>query len=233
MKKTLFILTMISIFVSCKQEETPKVIYPKSEEQIEFQKIDTIELKITDLPIHIKGLDYLIHPIGKIGVKNSKGNYEYTNAVNYHIASYNYPQITGAIHNIAFQDIATDSVKVLTNHKMHIHSITYLDEIASNKKYLLYELYDIDTNKDKAIDVKDIKSLYLSEQSGHEFTKISPQLQEVIDWKVIKAKNKLYFRTIDDINKNGIFDPKDILNHYFIDFTADSLEIVKYNIEHR
>lgn len=233
MKKTIAILSFFLLLFACKKEEPLKVKYPKTEESIEFQKIDTTELQTTDLPIHIKGLDYLIHPIGKIRVKNNKGSYQYNNPIIFALSTYNYPQITGTINNIAFQSIENDSIKLLTDRKMHIHTITYLDEIIAknNTKFLLYELYDIDTNKDDVYDTNDIKTLYLSNQNGENFIKISPHMQEVIDWKIIKEKNKLYFKTIEDINKNGIFDSKDIFNYFFIDFSKDEIETVKYNID--
>jgi hypothetical protein len=49
-------------------------------------------------------------------------------------------------------------------------------------------MFDADTNRDGKLDSSDIKSLYLSEISGKRFTKVSMDLQELIDWKLIDSK---------------------------------------------
>jgi hypothetical protein len=87
----------------------------------------------------------------------------------------------------------------------------------------------MDTNKDVKLDDNDIKSLYLSEVSGSRFTKISLDLQELIDWKLMESNNRLYYRTIEDTNKNGAFDKKDKLHYYFIDFKNKDWKSQEYN----
>jgi hypothetical protein len=69
---------------------------------------------------------------------------------------------------------------------------------------------------DGLIDSNDIKSLYISTELGKNFTKISTDLQELVDWKHIEATNKIYFRTIEDANKNGEFDKKDKIHYHFL-----------------
>jgi hypothetical protein len=71
----------------------------------------------------------------------------------------------------------------------------------------------MDTNKDGKLDTSDIKALYLSKISGEKFTKISSDFQELIDWKLIES-NRLYYRTVEDTNKNGQFDKKDVVIYY-------------------
>jgi hypothetical protein len=46
-------------------------------------------------------------------------------------------------------------------------------------------MFDADTNRDGKLDSSDIKSLYLSEIR---FTKVSMDLQELIDWNLIDSK---------------------------------------------
>jgi hypothetical protein len=81
---------------------------------------------------------------------------------------------------------------------------------------LMYILADADTNQDGVIDSNDIKSLYTSTELGKNFTKISTDLQELVDWKHIESTNKIYFRTIEDANKNGEFDKKDKIHYHFL-----------------
>ena len=93
---------------------------------------------------------------------------------------------------------------------------------------MVYTMVDMDTNKDGKIDTSDIKALYLSEISGKKFTKISYNFQELIDWKLIGSNNRLYYRTVEDTNKNGEFDKKDVVNYYYIDLSKKEWKIIAY-----
>ena len=237
MKKLLLAIGVLSgALFSCKKEETPKVKYENEADslRVDYQKIDTTELKIADLPIHIKELDYLIHPIGKIRVNRSSSGSKYSYSsngdVSYSISNFSNPEITGAMNNVMFQKLDSTSLKPLTDRKMLIQSITYLDQIAqsSNKKYLLYSVVDMDSNKDGKYDYNDVKSIYISKQDGGAFEKLSPNMQEVLDWKIIAVKSRLYFRTIEDINKNGEFDSTDAINYFLVDLAKDSLSVETY-----
>ena len=231
---TLFLLGLV--LVSCKkEEETPKVIYKETDkENVDFQKIDSTEIKIADLPILLKGTDYMIHPVGDIRVY-STGNSKYgsskTKHVSYKVSNHSSPEITGYLSNVMFQHKDSLTLKPLTNNKMQIQSITFLDEYAlkTGKKLLVYSLVDKDTNRDGKYDLNDIKALYISNADGTKFTKLTPEFQELLDWNVILDKNRLYFRSIEDINKNGEFDSNDNVNYYYIDLGASEWELQSYS----
>jgi hypothetical protein len=57
---------------------------------------------------------------------------------------------------------------------------------------MVYTIYDVDTNRDGKLDTNDIKSLYLSD-IGKNFTKISANFQELIDWNLIDSKKPSVF----------------------------------------
>jgi hypothetical protein len=121
-------------------------------------------------------------------------------------------------------------VVALTDKKVQIQTATFLNTIAekSKKNILVYTLVDADTNKDGKVDQNDIKSLYISKSDGTNFTKLSLELQELIDWSVIEAQNRLYFRCIEDINKNGAFDKKDKVHYHFVNLLADEWKVEEY-----
>lgn len=233
--KNIFTLLLIGIaFVSCKNEsETPKVIYPEEKDNVDFQKIDSTEIKIVDLPILLKGSDYMLHPVGDVRVY-STGNSKYgsskTKHVSYKISNYSSPEITGYMSNVMFQHKDSLDLKPLTENKMQIQSITFLDEFAlkTGKELLVYSLVDKDTNRDGKYDSNDIKALYISNANGTNFTKLTPEFQELLDWNVILENNRLYFRSIEDINKNGEFDSNDTVNYYYIDLNAPKWELQSY-----
>lgn len=225
---TFVIGTLILLTSSCKEDvEQPKVIYAE-ESDLKVAKIDTTQIKISDLPIQMEGTSFLLHPIGEVRVyesNSSKSSYgsSSTNRVSYAISNYNRFEITGYLQNIHFQH--QDSIKTvpLTDLEMVIQTATFLNTISdkSKRQIMVYTLADKDTNRDGKVDANDIKALYLSDISGKNFTKISPELQELVDWNLIESKNRLYFRTIEDTNKNGDFDKNDLVHYYFVNLLAE------------
>lgn len=233
--KNIFTMLLLgSLIVSCKKdEETPKVIYKAEKENVDFQKIDSTEIKIADLPILFKGTDYMLHPVGDVRVY-STGNSKYgsskTKHISYKVSNYSSPEITGYLSNVMFQHKDSLDLKPLTQNKMQIQSITFLDEFAlkTGKKILVYSLVDKDTNRDGKYDLNDIKALYISNANGTNFTKLTPDFQELLDWEVVSENNRLYFRSIEDINKNGEFDSDDTINYYYVDLNQPTWELQTY-----
>ena len=241
MKKALIaLLTLSSVFlVSCKEEEAkPKVIYDGSKPtRTEPKKVDSTEIKVADLPVHMEGTKYLIHPVGDIRIyddsNRSYGTSRTNNSVSYAISNYNRFEITGYFENLKFQHIDSTALRPLTNKKIQIQTATYLNTISDKhkKQLLLYTLVDADTNKDGKVDANDIRALYISDINGHGFKKLSQDVQELIDWNLIEAQGKVYFRTIEDINKNGAFDKNDKVHYHYVnlltpDFTVSDYEPV-------
>lgn len=224
-------------FTSCKETpETPKVTYegPTKEVTVQEVKIDSSQIKISDLPVYMEGTKYLIHAIGDVRLydrNTSRYGSSKTNSMSYSISNYNRFELTGFLNNLKFQHIDSTSTKTLTDKLVEIHTVTYLDEISKKlgKGILVYTLVDSDTNRDNKVDSNDIKTLYISEINGEKFTKLSADLEELIDWNTIEIQNRLYFRTIEDINKNGSFDKNDMVHYYFVDLKNPTWEVVKYN----
>jgi hypothetical protein len=224
-------------FTSCKETpETPKVTYeePTKEVTVQEVKVDSSQIKISDLPVHMEGTKYLIHAIGDVRLYDrnaSRYGSSKTNSMSYSISNYNRFELTGYLNNLKFQHIDSTSTKTLTDKLVEIHTVTYLDEISKKlgKGILVYTLVDNDTNKDSKINSNDIKTLYISEISGANFIKLSADFEELIDWNTIEIQNRLYFRTIEDINKNGNFDKNDMVHYYFVDLKNPTWEVVKYN----
>jgi len=239
MKKSLYLIVSVScIFVSCKNEadEKPKVIYENTSKAAKTEaKIDTSQIEVADLPIQMQGTNYLIHPVGDLNVYggSSKSRYESSanvNDISFKISNYGENEITGYLRNFKFQEVGSDSLKTLTDKPVLIQTATYLKAVSDKTKQqiLVYTLADMDTNKDGRLDANDIKSLYLSDISGTDFTKISPDFQELIDWVLLESKNRLYFRTIEDTNKNGEFDKNDIVHYHYINLSEKDWKIQSY-----
>ena len=169
------------------------------------------------MPIQFDGSNVLVYTIGNLtlGDINKKGNYEttsYEGVAGFNVSNSMENEITGYLQNLKFQAVGLDSLYVLTDKIMLIERVSFI----KSNKMMVYILADADTNQDGLIDSNDIKSLYISTELGKNFTKISTDLQELVDWKHIEATNKIYFRTIEDANKNGEFDKKDKIHYHFL-----------------
>ena len=225
-------LGLLLTIISCKQEQaTPKVSYDTSKS--EAMAKDTSGFKVADLPILMEGSNYLIHPIGDVRVYDIEGKTygsSKANQISYAISNYNRFEITGFFDNLNFQHIDSTKVKPLTDQKVQIQTATFLNTIAAKSKQqiMVYTLVDADTNKDGKTNQNDIRALYLSTTSGKKFTKISTNFQEVIDWNVIEKTNRLYFRSIEDVNKNGAFDKNDKVHYHYVNLLADEWKVEMY-----
>lgn len=238
MRISIFVCIGISLLLlaSCKEEiEKPKVIYDASKTNRAPIKIDSSQIKIADLPIQMEGTNYLIFPVGDLnvygkGLKNKYGSSS-VNDVSFTISNASEFEITGYLQNLKFQRLDSDSIKALTDQRVLIQTATYLKAISDKikKQIMVYTMFDSDTNKDGKLDTSDIKSLYLSQISGEKLTKISPDFQELIDWELIESKNRLYFRTVEDTNKNGEFDGKDVVHYNYIDLSTKDWKVESYN----
>lgn len=226
---------VVLVLFSCKEqeEEKPKVIYEESATKVEA-KVDTTQIRVADLPVHMDGTSYLLHPVGEVRVYDTKSKMSYgsssTSRVSYAVSNYNRFEITGFLKNIYIQHIDSLNSKPLTDKSMVIQTATYLNTFAqkSKKHILVYSISDMDTNRDGKLDANDIRSLYISDISGDNFTKITPDFQELIDWNLMEVKNRLYIRTIQDSNKNGDFDKDDAVFYYFVDLMDAEWKLNEY-----
>lgn len=236
MNKIVLLISGLAVLAltSCKDEaEKPKVIYDTHKQSPVVAKVDTTQIEIADLPILISGTNYLIHPVGDVRVFNgSRSSYRNSTApgISYTISNYSEFEITGFLRNFKFQQIDSDSITSLTDRRVLIQSATCVKpSLDKNRQVMIYSLADMDTNKDGKLDDNDIKSLYISTVSGKKFTKLSADYEELVDWKFIETKNRIYFRTIEDTNKNGEFDKDDVVHYNYADLDDPEWGVTAYN----
>lgn len=233
-KNLLPILFLTLLLTACSEEKKPKVIYAEQEQRAEKISPDSIQGLRSDLPIQIDSTEYLIHPVGHYEIyeresryfgssSSGSGNFSFTRQG----SSDTY---AGDLTNLTCQQLESDALVSLTDKALRISSFSFLRAIFENtgKEYLLYEINDTDSNSDGKIDYDDINTLYISSKSGENFRKISPEHQELIDWKTISNMNRIYFRSIEDTNKNGEFEKEDLLHYFYLDFDSEELNVVEY-----
>lgn len=224
-------LIFAAALVSCKNEEAPKpkVIYENNSKSKTEAPTDTTQIEVADLPVNMEGTNFLIHPVGTISGAGKNGKSD--SQTSFTVSNYGEYQITGYLKNLKFQEIGKDSIYTLTDKSVVIETATYLKNFAdkSKQQLMLYSVADIDTNKDGKLDNSDIKSLYMSTISGHRFTKLSPEFQELIDWKIVESKNLLFFRTVQDVSKNGEFGKNDVVHYFYVQLTDKEWKPIEYS----
>lgn len=231
MKQILIIVLVPTFFFSCGrdrqtivQTETPKEI-----------KKDSTFIEIADLPIEIDSVDYLIHPIGDYNITDESGKLilkssRYDRSNSFSISHFNGYSISGNISNVLFQKKGSDKMIPLTEKYIKIDRISFLNDIymSTKRQYLIYKIKDIDTNNDGELNYEDLQTLYISRIDGSYFMKITKDYHKLIDWKILKSVNRLYFKTIEDKNGDGQFSKKDLLHYFYLDFDTDDLYIKEY-----
>lgn len=237
MIKRLLVTTIIltSIY-SCGNDSQPKVVYDNNENnQANPPKTDTTSVEIADLPIRIDSTEYLIHPIGTYQIYKSRskiisGSRYSGDHVNFSISNSSDNKITGNLTNLRFQHIDSDKLISLTDKTIKIWSTTFLTDVYQRIKvpYLLYRITDKDTNRDGKMDHQDLESLYLSKIDGSRFIKLTPEYHQFVKWHLIGSINRLYFKTVEDINKDGEFDRNDSIHYYYVNLTNDVLKTIEY-----
>jgi hypothetical protein len=184
--------------------------------------------------VKFDSIDVLIYGVGLVDLQE-RGGYSKFGSGSYRnsdiaYSNFNSNNLTGNFINMIFED-SNGNRRILTNHKMTIIRATFLRGIfkLTKKRYLLYSIYDRDTNGDGKFNRKDLEAIYISNIDGTNFQKISSELHEFYDYQTLKNDSKLYFRTLEDINKDGKLNNKDKFHYYTIDFGKEDYQIDEYN----
>ena len=118
--------------------------------------------------------------------------------------------------NVLFYNRSTGKTNLLTNEKFRISEIyakNSNDEYREKENILngkiLYELSDIDYNKDGKLNSYDPEFLFISELDGNGLQRISPKNEDLVHYEVIQKSREIIFETRRDINNDSIFNSED------------------------
>ena len=197
LKLMLVVLTLV-LLSSCKKEQSESFAYGN-----EADKENTIVKKssIKDenskphtigLPIKLDSSNYLVFPIQDINTnwkRSLKSSYEAES------------RYTGYYKNLVFQNIHTEKTHLLTNIQVRIKSYEQLYTTKREaEKIILYQLID---NFPKEKEALTYTSLYLGTTDGKIFQKISKENEQLTSLKYISETKKIYFKTLEDSNKDN------------------------------
>jgi hypothetical protein len=235
MTRLLFVLVTSILFYSCGQEK-PKIDHEMVDTTsvVDDRIKDTTRILVSELPVQFDSTDVLLFAIGLVDLQE-RGGYSKVGSGSYSdsdISSsyFSDDNLIGNFINLIFQD-KNGSEKKLTDKKIVIRRVNFLREIFKKTKtgYLLYTISDRDSNGDTQLNHSDLEALYMSKVDGSDFKKLTKELHEFYDWNFIKGESRIYFRTLEDRNKDGVLNNKDKFHYYFIDFSDDKYSVTEYN----
>lgn len=205
MKQLIGILLIIG-FMSC--EESEQRLKSIDDEDLTSEQINSIlsEFKFNyESPIIIDSSNQVVIPIStkllERRAKFSKDSYY----------SDDYPRYW----NVLFYNRKSGDTRLLTEDKIRISRIhvfkddEYEEGSKIMKEKILYEIGNIDFNKDGKLNNKDPEYLFSSDKNGTNLKRISPLYEELQDFEVIPKFSQILIRTIRDVNQDSIFNGQD------------------------
>lgn len=233
MKHSALFLLLLLVIASCTTDKKPRIVYTENGEAVELAK-DTSLILMADLPILIDSTDFLVHPIGELHFYESRdkifSSYSKSGGMNFSVSNYNDYTFSGNLKNLKFEQLGSNKLVSLTDKNIRINSARFLYELYSTtgSKLFMYQIIDTDTNKDGKLDQNDIEAIYMSSIDGSNFKKLTAANQELIDWNIINTLHRLYYKTMEDTNKDGAFDKNDKLHYYYISLVDPTLLVTEY-----
>lgn len=195
---------------------------------------DTTKILVASLPMRFDSTNVTLFAVsfvqldpGRGYVKSEYGSYSSGSGVSLYSTN---DYIDGNFVNLIFRDNQGLERK-LTNIKATFDRAIFLRELFKETGigYIIYYVYDRDTNGDKVYNNNDLRALYISKLDGTGFTKLSEELHDFHDDVFIKDELKYYFRTLEDRNKDGLLTRKDIFHHYVLSFSKDGYTLTEYD----
>jgi hypothetical protein len=236
MRKLIIIISVFTVLSNCNTRDARKInheIKIDTVATVDDRIEDSTKVLVSDLPIKFDSTNVLIHTVGlveinKLGRNNkySSSSYGGSDIGNRYFNSDNF---SGEFINIIFEDEA--GKRLLSKNKITINKGVFLSQIFNDTKrgYIIYSVYDRDTNGDNKLDSDDVESFYISTLDGYHFTKLTKELHELYDYRLIKGENKLYYRTLENIDKDGKLTSNDQFHYYYLAFTKDGYSNNEYN----
>jgi hypothetical protein len=232
MIKSLITFGTALILISCGQDK-PKIDYVQGLDTtsvVDDRFRDTTKLLVSELPVKFDSTDILLFAVELVDLEERRG---YSGSSGYSDMALGYfdeDYLSGNYINIVFKTPDGQERK-LTDTRVRIRRVSFLREILKNtgSGYFLYSVYDRDSNGDNELNHSDLEALYISKVDGTDFKKVTRELHEFYDWSSIKGSNLIYFRTLEDKNKDGELNNKDKFHYYYINFSTGQYSVEEFN----
>lgn len=243
--KNITLLSLITLlFMSCNDKgPQPKVNYEQDADTTAVILQDTTKTQIADLPVSFDSTEVLMQISGLVNIEDLKkdgiSRYSLSSMKKdsrysddeFYTTSPTNDILRGWFTNIYFDDIIINKQQLLTKETLFVQSIHYLRKVAkkNGQHYLLYSVYDKDSNRDGKITTEDLKSLYISKLNGDGFRRITESNHEYIRGSFNSTAYRYYFITLEDVNRDGFFNKGDKYHYYYIDLLNNDYQVIEYN----
>lgn len=243
MHKIFLLAILVALFTACNQErQTNRVIYDETKsDTLTMNNVleDTTKVLVAGMPVYLDSTDVLIHPIGWVNMYSVNYDFRMKSSLtkkvedsgySFRAQTNNLDYLSGEMVNLIFEDLPTGTQRILTDKVMIIISAKYLKDVAKkiDKHYMLYSARDKDYNRDGKLDYQDMTAYYMSNLDGTNFTKITQDYHYFDTSELLLKNSKYYFRTLEDVNKDGIFNKKDKYHYYYIDLKKGDFTPIEY-----
>ena len=186
---SLFLL--LCLLISCgetlrKAPEKPRISLSESQIDSVMEEIDFTYLT----PIEADSSAYLIFPLSAYAKTSSRSDLIPSLKSSY---SENY----SGYWNLLFFHSGTLSSHLLTESQILIsdYKISIPDAGPILSRSILLTVRDTDFNEDGKLNLGDPQSLYLAQQDGKNFLRISPENEHLISYKVLFEKDEIVYQT--------------------------------------
>ncbi|MGB5926896.1 MAG: hypothetical protein WBH03_01915, partial [Cyclobacteriaceae bacterium] len=189
---------------------------------------DTSRSLMANLPVRFDSTEHLIYGL-RVVDNDEKGSYLRSSSYKSNSDDsyfHNGNTLHGTYVNLIFEDAAGRRT-LLTDKKLVITRVHYLREIyrSTGKDYLLYLVRDYDSDGNGSVNTRDLQSMHMSRTDGSEFRKITANMHELQDYRFIAGTDAMYFRTLEDSDKDGNLTDQDSYHHYVVDFTEKGYRV--------
>ncbi|MCJ8280372.1 MAG: hypothetical protein MJK14_10830 [Rivularia sp. ALOHA_DT_140] len=213
---TVIILAILSI--SCNS----RVSRNKQQSQANAQKVPQPNIVYGDLIIKQES-DYLMIPVSIFPDAN-QGEKSWVDKASSSYSRSVYKDRKN-IYNLLFYSKKDASTNALLDKKAIIKSFDLIEKKAIGKpvkRFWLYRIIEKDTNGDNKLNYQDATLGYLSDLSGKNLQKITPDNTQLNSWKVVQSTGAIFMEITKDTDKDKKFDTKS-----YIRVNLDSPDIGK------
>jgi hypothetical protein len=213
----LTILTFLAIGL-CACNDKPKGTFVDQTSELDIEttnsKYNTINLQFNN-PTVLDSSDWIIYPLTLEEIEETEKGFK--------SSSYGRQY---AYWNIAFYNTKTKQTRLLSDSlKMLINSVSPNNDAIINSEQrdkrneglIYYSITTKDFNQDGKLNSDDPKYLFISDLSGQNFKKVSPDNFDIIHWQTILETNKILIQARKDINKDKKFDNDDEIVSFIYD----------------
>lgn len=204
MRLSIGFLLIIGLFSCGKEEANTELIQA---ENLTEEQIDSVLTKYKfqyEAPILFDSTNQVLIPIStQILERRTKYSHD-----GYY--SDDYPRYW----NVLFYNRESGETRLLSEDKIRISRIyakesDYDEKGQIIKNLVLYEIGDIDFNKDNKLDGKDPAYLFSSNIDGTNLQRISPLNEDLLTYRVIPKSKQILIETRRDNNQDSLFNQKD------------------------